>query len=244
MKVQRRWSHRPAMSVGRIKTHRISYGVGGNNNDNMASLVPFSISRNAGVFSTAGVPLAVATSTLVVALTTYSVATTLKAFRRSVTWALGVKCSLKVRIQTVRVMIFGLQGVSAHELFTWPMCAFLSIGSVYLRALCASVLMCTVVFRLACPVCPCRTVARGRCSSPGRSESFDGSERPDRFVAGCGAIDCIRSPFFKKPVREIVADFAPTLGVAAGTLAAIWAKGRYEVTDLCSLRMKRLTHRV
>lgn len=35
-----------------------------------------------------------------------------------------------------------------------------------------------------------------------------------------------RSPFFNKPVREIVADFAPTLGVATGTFAAIWARNR------------------
>ena len=38
----------------------------------------------AGVFMTAGVPLAAATSTLIVALTTYGVATTLKSLRRCV----------------------------------------------------------------------------------------------------------------------------------------------------------------
>lgn len=36
-----------------------------------------------------------------------------------------------------------------------------------------------------------------------------------------------RTAFFNKPTREIVADFAPTLGVATGTFAAIWAKSKY-----------------
>ncbi|CAM9300496.1 unnamed protein product [Ectocarpus fasciculatus] len=35
-----------------------------------------------------------------------------------------------------------------------------------------------------------------------------------------------RTQFLNKPVREFIADFAPTLGVATGTLAAMWGKSR------------------
>lgn len=35
------------------------------------------------------------------------------------------------------------------------------------------------------------------------------------------------TPFFNKPTREIVADFGPTIGVATGTFAAIWAKNSH-----------------
>ncbi|CBJ30043.1 boron transporter 1 [Ectocarpus siliculosus] len=36
-----------------------------------------------------------------------------------------------------------------------------------------------------------------------------------------------RTQFLNKPIREFIADFAPTLGVATGTLAAMWGKSRY-----------------
>lgn len=35
-----------------------------------------------------------------------------------------------------------------------------------------------------------------------------------------------RTSFLNKATREIIADFAPTLGVATGTLAALWGKSR------------------
>lgn len=34
------------------------------------------------------------------------------------------------------------------------------------------------------------------------------------------------SPYFNKPIRELIADFAPTLGVATGTFGAIWARNK------------------
>ncbi|CAM9265250.1 unnamed protein product [Scytosiphon promiscuus] len=39
-----------------------------------------------------------------------------------------------------------------------------------------------------------------------------------------------RTQFLNKPTREMIADFAPTLGVATGTLAALWGKSRYALT--------------
>eukprot|EP00903_Cladosiphon_okamuranus_P012263 g11501.t1 len=36
-----------------------------------------------------------------------------------------------------------------------------------------------------------------------------------------------RTSFLNKATREIIADFAPTLGVATGTFAALWGKSRY-----------------
>ena len=47
-----------------------------------------------------------------------------------------------------------------------------------------------------------------------------------------------RTSFLNKASREIIADFAPTLGVATGTLAALWGKSRFVGGGGCDLLPK------